>query len=342
MSESTKTELGDLKLLTREQVSKTLAPTENLEFITLKPGAGVKVEFSGDKDHPVLELDDRRIELADDALDSVSGCIGLQRGYVKKCPANLLYPALNHWYNDGLSIPIRAVVSNGVLLKTTTDRVKSHPVSNEALLVAVETAIKPENIAGYHAVSSSLDFTTMAIVTNKTFQAQEKDTLFGGIQIRNSILGKETVEVSPYVFRQWCTNGAITSESLGHFTRKRRDDGGNIGDWMSEIIGNASNSLDHEFERIRQLTKVSVKGHLAKVLSGIRQDYGIPKKIMEDIRAEADSENAQTMYDVWNAITKVASHSDSLTAMSATRLQGIAGHVSKQNEVCQSCFRTVN
>jgi hypothetical protein len=341
MSDGMKTELGDLKLLDREQVTRILAPTENLNFTTIKPGAGTKILFRGDKDHPIMEIAGQPHEMDVDALETIAGCIGLQKGYTKKCPMNILVPALDYWYNDGLTKPIRVVTSDGVVLKTTTDRVKSHPVSNERLLTAAENAIGKENIAGYHKVSSSLDFTTMSLVTNKSFQPVDKDTLFGGIQIRNSILGKETVEVSPYVFRQWCTNGAITSESLGRFTRKRRDDDG-IGDWMSEIIEGASGSLDHEFERIRQLTQVSVKGHLAEVLNGIRHDHGIPKKVMEDIQDEATAANAQTMYDVWNAITRVATHSDSLTAMSATRLQGIAGHVAKQNEVCPNCFRAVN
>jgi len=337
-----KTELGDLKLLSRDQVTKTLAPTENLEFRTLKPGDNTKVAFRGDKDHPIIEIDDRPLEMSDGALESVAGCIGLQRSYVKKCPMQHLIPTLNFWYNEGLTKPIRAVINDGVLLKTTTDRVKSHPISNERLLSAAEEAIGKENIAGYHGVSSSLDFTTMALVTNKTFQPVNKDTLFGGIQIRNSILGKETIEVSPYVFRQWCTNGAITSESLGRFTRKRREDSGNISDWMSEIIEGASSSLDHEFERIRQLTQINVKGHLVEVLKGIQHDYSIPKSVMEDIQDEATSTNARTMYDVWNAITRVATHSDSLTVLSATRLQNIAGHVAKQNEICPSCFRTIH
>jgi hypothetical protein len=342
MNEEQKTEIVDLKLLTREQVSATLAPTEQLEFITLKPGQENKVVFSGEKDHPILEIGDRQLQMDDKALTSVASSIGLQKGYVKKSPMHVLLPALNYWYGEGLNQPIRAIVSDDVLLRTTTDRVKSLPVSNERLLVAAENVIGKDNVAGYHKISSTLDFTTMSLVTNKSFQPINKDTLFGGVQIRNSILGKKTVEVSPYIFRQWCTNGAISSESVGRYTRKRRGGGDDIDDWMTEIIGSASNALDREFERIRHLTTVSVTGHLGEVLDGIQKDHSIPKNTMNDIRDEATSSNAQTMYDVWNAITRVATHSDSMTPLSAIKLQGIAGHVTKQNEFCTSCYRTIN
>lgn len=337
-----KTEVDDLKLLTREQVSATLAPTEDLEFITIKPGQENGVVFSGDKDHPILEIGDRQFQMAEKALVSAAGSIGLPRGFTKKSPMPVLLPVLNYWYGEGLNQPIRAIVGDDVLLRTTTDRVKSLPVSNEQLLAAAEGVIGKDNIAGYHKVSSTLDYTTMSLVTTKQFQAVNEDTLFGGVQIKNSVLGKETVEVSPYVFRQWCTNGAIASESLGRYTRKRRGEGGDIGDWMSEIIGDASNVLDREFERIRHLTTISVKGHLGEVLDGIRKDHNIPKKVMEDIMDEATSSNSSTMYDIWNCITKVATHSDVLTPVSAIKLQGIAGHVTKQNELCGSCYRVIS
>jgi len=340
MTEQPKTVLEDLKLIDREKVTNTLAPTENLEFITLTPGEGKKVNFREEQETVILELDGRDIPLADQvALDTVAGCIGIQKSYVKKCPKRLLFPPLEHWYNDGLSLPIRAILRDGSLIKTTTNSVRTTPVSNERLLVTAEQCLGLDNIAGYHKVSSNLDFTTMSIITTKTFEPREKDTLFGGIQIQNSILGKEVIEVSPYVFRQWCTNGSVTSESLGKYTRKRSD--GNLNDWMTEIIESSSSSLDREFSRLKHLTTVSVKGHLAEMLNAIGKDNGIPKKIMDEIRAEASSSNAETMYDVWNCITKIATHSEMMTPLSTVRMQNIAGHVSRQHDRCPSCFRSV-
>jgi len=335
-----KTLLEDLNLVDRTEVTRVLAPTENLEFVTITPGEDKKIKFREEKDHVILDLNGRDIPLADkEALDTVAGCVGIQKSYVKKCPKNILFPPLNYWYNEGLGLPVRAVLRDGSLIKTTTDRVKSAPIGNERLLVTAEQSIGLENIAGYHQVSTNLDFSTVSIVTKKTFEAVDNDTLFGGIQIRNSILGKEVIEVSPYVFRQWCTNGAITSEALGKYTRKRSGD--NLNDWMSEIIESSTGSLDREFSRLRHLTTVSVKGHVGETLTALGKDNGIPKKIMDEIRAEASSSNAETMYDIWNCITKIASHSEIMTPLTTTRLQNIAGHVSRQHDRCPSCFRTV-
>lgn len=340
MSEESKTNVEDLNLQDREQVTATLASTEGLEFVDLKPGDDVSVEFGGNKEHPTVRFQDRELVLDDAALFSAAACVGIQRSYVKKCPADLLFPHLNFWYEDGMKQPIRAIVRDGSLLRTTVDRVKSRPVSNERLLSVAEECIGKDNIVGYHQVSSNLEYSTVAIVTNKSFEPVNADTLFGGVKIQNSILGKETVEVSPYVFRQWCTNGAISQDSLGTYTRKRSND--NLNEWMHDIIGDASSALDHEFERIRHLTTISVKGHLSEILKGIGRDNHIPGRVLDDIYDEATSKNAQTMYDVWNAITRIASHSESLTPIAASRLQEVAGCVSKKNELCPNCHRVVS
>jgi hypothetical protein len=245
---------------------------------------------------------------------------------------------MNFFYGNGLSEPVRAVVRGDMLLSMTHDRVKTEVISNERIVNAAQNRLG-DNILGFHKVSSDLNLTRIGIVTNKTFapvDSEPTDILYGGIQIKNSILGKDVVEVSPYIFRQWCSNGAITSESLGKYTRKKHN--GGLEPWIEEIIGNADTLLDREFERIRHLTSISVVGHVSEVLAGIQKDQHISGKIIEEVQNQAISSNAQTMYDLWNAITRVSTHSQ-ISTIASMRLAKIAGAVTKQHELCCSCHR---
>lgn len=335
----TKTKPSDLKLMSRDEVTSILAPTEGLSFTDLKPGDNMEVQFHGTKDEPVVNLGNSELRITPTALIDVAHCIGMPSKYVGKCPADLLFPHLNYWFGEGMSAPVRAVVRDGTLLSMTGDRVRTQVVSNERLLQLAEEKLGNEHIVGYHQTYTDLDLSTIAVVTDQSFEPVKEDTLFGGIKIQNSILGKDVVEVSPYVFRQWCSNGAITSQNLGRYTRKKHD---NLDNWFSEIIEGASSEVEKEFERIRHLTEVSVKGHIAETIQGIAKDRRLSQKITEEVLNEAISEKAETMYDIYNAFTKIASHNTDLTPLAANRLQWIGGIIAKDHELCSQCHRVLN
>jgi len=335
MSE-TKTKPSDLKLLDRNEVTNLLAPTENLNFIDLKPGDDVEVHFHGTKDESIINIGEAELRINPQALIDTAHCIGMPKKYVGKCPSDLLFPHLNYWFGEGMSTPVRVITREGVVVSMTADRVKTAVVSNERLLQIAEEKLGNEHIVGYHQIHTDLDLSTISVVTDQTFEPVKEDTLFGGIKIQNSILGKDVVEVSPYIFRQWCSNGAITSQSLGRYTRKKHD---NLNNWFGEIIEGSSSELEKEFERIRHLTQVSVKGHVPETIQGIAKDRRISQKITEEILERASSEKVETMYDLWNCITWVASHNVELTPLAATRLQWTAGVISKEHEICETCHR---
>jgi len=305
----------------------------------LKPGSDITVNFSGNKDEPIVTIGDMDFQLSPQALVDSAHCIGLTPKYTAKCPADLLFQQLNYFFGEGMTKPVRAISKDGTLLSVTKERVRTRVVSNERLLRLAEEKLRSDRILGYHKVYSDLNYSTMAIVTDKSFEPVNKDTLFGGIKINNSIMGKETVEVSPYVFRQWCSNGAITATVLGQYTRRKHD---NLDHWFTEIIEKANSELDNEFERIRHLTSISVKNHLAEVIQGIGQDKHLPKSITQKVLDHAVSEKAETMYDVYNAFTWIASHTENLSPSRANRLQFTAGTITKEHEICDKCHRILN
>jgi hypothetical protein len=333
-----KTKPSDLKLITREEVSSVLSKTENLTFMDLKPGDDLEVHFHGSKDSPVVNLGGTELRLTPPALLDATRCIGLPQKYTSKCPADMLWNQLNYFFGEGMHDQVRAIYQEDRLIGMTTDRVKTSVVSNERLLRLAEEKIGKEHIVGYHQTHSDLSHSTVALVTDQSFEPVREDTLFGGIKIQNSILGKEAIEVSPYVFRQWCSNGAITSHSLGRYTRKKHDD---LDNWFHGIIEGASTELEKEFERIRHLTNISVRGHVTETIKGIGHDRGIPGKVIEQVLEEATSSRAETMYDVYNCFTKIASHNRNLTPVTINRLQWTAGSIAEEHEICKECHRVL-
>ena len=334
-----KTKPSDLKLLDRSEVTATLAPTENLEFTDLKPGDNLEVRFHGSKDSPVVDLGGRELRIIPTALQSVAKCCGLPGKFTASCPSDLLFPIFDYNFGEGMKKPSRAITRGDQLISMTADRVRTQVVGNERLLQLAEEKIGREHIVGYHQVYTDLKHSTMAIVTDQNFEPVREDTLFGGIKIQNSIMGQDTIEVSPYVFRQWCSNGAITEKSLGRYTRKKRD---NLDNWFHEIIEGASSELDKEFERIRHLPGISVKGHIAEVVNGIAHDKRVSQKITKKVLDEAIESKSETMYDIYNAFTKIASHNTDLSPLAANRLQHVAGIISKEHEICETCHRILN
>lgn len=337
MSEKTKPE--DLKLLSREKVTKILEPTENLVFIDILPKAQKKIRFFKDGSDFKAELNNVELNVGGPGLIDSAHCIGLSPNYVGKCPDDLLFPHLNYFCGEQLEKPLRAIIKKDLLLGMTRDRTKSQVVGNERLLRLAEEVLNPDHIVGYHQVSSDIYHSTMAVVTDQSFEPVKEDTIFGGIKIRNSLTGKDPIEVSPYLFRQWCSNGAITAKSLGKYTRKKRD---NVDNWFHEIIEGASSQIDREFERITRLTEISVKGHLSETIRAIGYDRRLPNGVVDKIFEQAVAENAETLYDVYNAFTWVASHTPELSPNNAHRIQGIGGYISRNLQICSECHRIVH
>lgn len=334
-----KTKPSDLKLLSRDEVTSILAPTEGLSFTDLKPGDNMEIRFHGSKDEPIIDLGGNELRIAPQALVDVTHCIGLPAKYTSRCPADLLFNHLNYFFGEGMSNPARAIIRDGLLVSMTKDRVRTQVVSNERLLRLAENKLGQDHIVGYHQTHSDLNISTISVVTDQNFEPVKEDTLFGGIKIQNSILGKEVIEIAPYIFRQWCSNGAITSQNLGKYTRKKHDD---LDNWFSEIIEGASSEIEKEFERIRHLTGISVKGHVSETIHGIANDRNLSQKITEEVLNEAISEKAETMYDIYNAFTKIASHNKDLTPLAANKLQWTAGVIAKDHELCGQCHRILN
>lgn len=335
--------MAELNLLTRDQMTTALASTEGLTHKDVELGSGGAVEFAEVMaGQPArVKINGEEHQLTDAGLQQTGACVGIPSTYSRKCPYGMLREHLNYW----CGVPgqkMRFFLRDGKVVGAYKNRPDYH--SNMMLHDNILAGIDGPKVLGYHQVSTDLDYSRFCLVLDTTFEPKTGDTLYGGISVQNSIFGKMALEVTPYIFRQWCSNGAITSESLSKWSR-RSNNTDDIALWAQSAADRSVKELKCEFNRIQQLTEVGVVGQLDSTLKSIFRKFGIATRTQGIIRDEVAKQNdgmgAQTMYDIYNAVTAVGTHNQALSESSARDLQLVAGDITKDYAMCQTCHQVI-
>lgn len=336
-----------LKLMTREQVNEVLKPTEGLTHVDVELGSTKDIFFKSDeKDGGValVTLPDGEHRMTSNGLFEAARGVGIPESYSKKCPLPLLFQNLDHWYRGGNSKgKLRFFLQKGVVVGVNANHPQYYNTSQ--FLDEVEAVVGKDHVLGYHQVNSSLQFSRVGVVTDQIFEVATGDLLHGGVDIQNCIIGEFKIQVAPYIFRQWCSNGAIASDNISDWSH-RSDGESPIEPWVRNATSSAIQGLGAEFERIRHLTEISVEGHIPDTLASIFRKFGISVRMKQEIVEEAASQNGgagpRNMYDIWNAITRVGTYSPRLSRQGARSLQMTAGEITKENSLCPSCHRIMH
>jgi len=331
----------ELKLLSRSDVEKVFQSAENVTHLDVDVPTS-ELEFRvGGNNQLLFNLDGNEYNLHLTGLYDLACCLGIPRTYVGRCPTELLLQNLQYWGKKGNVVKLRMFLRDNAVVGCVTTRKPYY--SSSQILGEVEKQIGPNNILGYHRVNGSLEFVDFSVVVNKSFEIQVGDTLFGGIEVQNSTKGEHALEIAPYIFRQVCINGAIAAKNTGRWSS--RNDPSEIDVWAQSSTRQALQSIDQEFERIQKLVDVRFNGHSKDILRSIFSKFGISQRIQEEIVAETVAQNGETgpqnMYDLWNAITRIATHSGRLSPVSSRQLQLSAGALVKKFSICPSCHQLV-
>jgi disulfide oxidoreductase YuzD len=176
-----------------------------------------------------------------------------------------------------------------------------------------------------------------AIVSQKQAVMKPGDVVRGGIQVQDHVLGELPLVVSGYVWRLVCSNGMISQELVSKWSR--RSDSSNLDDWFTEAVQSCNESIEHEFDRARDLQEIPVEKHGAEIIRAIFSEYKISPAMREAITDNVVNEGAETLYDVFNAITSAANNADFVENPAMVRtLQSVAGSVALHPQYCPSCF----
>jgi hypothetical protein len=296
-----------------------------------------------------IVLGGAELYMSKDAMLQATSLCGLPAAYVKKTPAKLIEPQLNYWYNEqGIgNRPAKLLVTKGQGAAVTRQSIK--PFSNLRILDSVIDGIHErfgdEEILVDTKFHHALAGTHMRLILpSQRFQVQDtgvdEDEWLIGLNIYNSLTGKGKTSVNGYLFRWWCTNGAIdTKASSGTWTRNSYEEGKDVYDWAREVVNSVLDPMEESKVMLQDMAHTPIGDDINQILLDLFEDYTLPARDRKRIIENMVEEDNLTMYALMQAVTNVA-NDESMDPMEQARLMSVGGdlpHVASHR--CDSCHR---
>lgn len=350
------------KLLTLDDVRERLATTEPLTQLPFNSSTDVRFRLhegwshgaksrSGDEVVDAsVSIGGSEVQLTQDALYKAMNQIHLPAGFGTDTPPELIEPLLNYWFRQGFGEEKehKILAVDGVGKAIVRGSVK--PYSNIQLVQRVLDGIEAKYGVGEVLVdykfSHSLDDTRIRFVVPEYRRdilntGTDNDTWSVGIDFRNSLTGKKQTAISGYLFRWWCTNGAIdTMNQVDAWSRR-----GAIGqtdevyEWARQSVDEVLGGLESSLDRVQAMTDMPIDGHTIDVLEDYYDKYKLKDDVRDAITNAMVDETHLTMYSLMQAFTQVANSAD-LAPDKAAEMMRIGGHIAATSDHrCDSCHR---
>lgn len=325
------------KLVTVETLENMLSATEPLSTqdinsdtpvrFRLDPGWETSLEAMSDTAvaNAFITVSGQERQLTKEAILQATSEVGIPQALVKRSPANLIEPFLNHYWGSELgSKGFKALSVNGTVSAFTKDTIT--PFSNIELVDRILTTVRNRYgqdtriFADYKLNHSLIDTNVRLVIPDLQHDIldgmmldvphNEDDLWLGGIHLRNSLVGKKQTTIEPYLFRWWCTNGCTTERRAG-MAWSRQGNGGqdleSVYAWAQEAVDGILGGMEAEFETIQALTRLGTSGNTADVLTEIFSRYELPVSQRDTIRENIETNSGRlTMYSIQQAITQAA------------------------------------
>lgn len=168
--------------------------------------------IADDEKYLKMELTDgRTLDLSSDGLQSLSSSFNLSAGYVRKC----LEEGMQDLAADNMNRWIEKAEGKGRLLRITENRVQAVLSERYSIFDDIDLmqTIDPifNNLGRNFSVKNytvNAGIMKLRIVSDEKFMVGE-DELSLGIDIKNSRIGKSSIDLSFMMFRWACSNGMI-------------------------------------------------------------------------------------------------------------------------------------
>ena len=170
------------------------------------------------------------------------------------------------------------------------------------------------------------------------------DVLYGGVSIRHSQAGWFPTVVLGYIHRLVCTNGMTQRVCLaGKLARTRRanaeDKKGRVLKAMRDQIAGAFAQLQQRLEGIERLTEQRL--NVNELPEPLRRRWSINRSVATEIAAALRNDElgrTYTEYDLVNALSRVATHSQQLAPRYRRHLALAAGMFAQRHiHQCPQC-----
>lgn len=338
------------KLITLDEVRERLSRTEPLTTHEFGSEDHVAFRLEPDFNHGLnalhgtlavpayVSIGQKEMQLTRDTLYDLASEAKMSKGFVNTYSHDRVAEDLNWYYlngTEGKTFKILEVADKAAAFA----RASVQPYSNVRLLETVLDSIeqrygKGEILADYK-LTHDLHRTHIRLVIPeyvRTIQdtGTENDTWSGGIQVKNSLIGLEQTQINGYLFRYFCTNGAIDTRNSTNAIWSRR---GKIGqdedamfEWAREAVDEALTSFEGSFDAIQAMTSINIEGSAREALADVFNQYRLPKGHRERITGNMINEDTLTAYSLMQAVTEAA-NADNLNPVDVDRLMEIGGEL---------------
>jgi hypothetical protein len=330
-------------VLTKDQLMDQVSEYEAAEPVEITLGEKVGFNIDGEGVtrlvHPKGET-----SLSSAALGNLLAYIGFPRAYLKKIPkeeaTQLVIPHLNYWYGNELAGGILRLltIENTAIMAIPKANFKHVKISE---VVNAAESVLGKSVAGYHKPWFSPTAFHFSVLTPREVEIAKEQVFNAGIRVAHSITGEVSTNVAPYLFNQWCTNGATTEHEIRAW--KRRNQKEDIGVWLQRTITEASKYFDKEVDSLRELCGIKVKKETSQILDSVLEQSMVPRGLQKEVRNTLIDDGAEDLFDLYNIFTKVDTHSNfDDHPNSKGILDRVAAHLANHSKLCPVCHKQMN
>jgi hypothetical protein len=212
-------------------------------------------------------------------------------------------------------------------------------IKNQEVLNAIEKRFGKE--AKIDKCDIGVDgLTNINVVSEENELKIEKGDLFNsGVHIQNHPFGVVRPEIDGYLLRLVCLNGAIGTDEVFRAPMTMGED---PKQWLHSSIKKARYTTSKLFSHIKELKGKAITGNTQDLLDGLYIELDIPNRVQDLINSRVHKHGADSMYDIFNHLTYVASNIGAVRRepILRNRLMRASSHFASHiGEVCQNCQR---
>lgn len=212
-------------------------------------------------------------------------------------------------------------------------------ISNEQILEAIKKKIDQPYLDKFYMTDKGES--SFYIVSNPegTLSVGKNDRFANGVLIKNNPLVATSTSIEGFLERLVCLNGMIARRSV-YEAPKEFEVG--INKWLGSSITAAMKASAGMMPDIEKLKQHKITVDLSSFLESLYADLKVPVKARDLISRRIMAEGADTMYDIFNHITHVASNYREIRdneGVSSTLMRNANDFVLDIESFCDSCNR---
>lgn len=316
----------------KRTVLEKLKVVEGLTELVVPPQ---KVSFSMEEAELVADVNGDRHPLTREAYDRAMRMIGMgDTAYLKRTPPGLFLDHLNYHFGEKPRLDAVRLLLNdeGTALYFTRGSIS---LFSTRQVVNAMTRVLGEEL-DWDIKSLTLDDIRLSAVLPHESQPRKGDPWKGGVTYTASQVTGRPPVIEAFLLRLVCTNGMVAPESLQRFSW--RSDTGEFEEWVEESTSRAYEIVGAKMDKVRVLTQITFDGHTSEALASIFDRYGLSQATRDQVLKTIIDQGGDTMYDVLNAMTFVASHGEGIAdnPLRARKLMAAGGDL-VEHAVCPEC-----